>query len=62
MFHRIKFLFDNVLFAARSNIWIKEVKSMLVDVFTAFVIVSAVVILCLLGIHLCRHLPEWSES
>jgi hypothetical protein len=35
---------------------------MLVDVFTAFVIVCAVVTFCILGVHLCRHLPEWSEK
>lgn len=35
---------------------------MLVDVFTALVIVGAVMTLCAVGFYLCRHLPEWSES
>ena len=35
---------------------------MLVDVFTTLVIVCAVVTFCILGVHFCRNLPEWSEK
>lgn len=35
---------------------------MLSDVVTALVIIGAVVALCVLGIHYCRCLPEFSDS
>lgn len=35
---------------------------MLVDVFTALVIAGIVVALCVTGFHLCRSLPEWTDS